>query len=151
MSATVRIIDENIVGELEVAAPPERVFAALSDPAELAAWWGSKDTYRTFDWESDLRVGGRRSCNAQNHATGQMFTVKGEYLEVDPPRVLVFTWEPAWEKVHPTVVRFELTAIPSGTRIVMTHSGWGEARQVRESHEKGWPRVFGWLEHYCRA
>ena len=41
MSANVRILDENIVGEIEVAAPPERVFAALIDPAKLAAWWGS--------------------------------------------------------------------------------------------------------------
>jgi len=41
MSANVRIVDESIVGEVEVAAPPERVFAGLTDPAELAVWWGS--------------------------------------------------------------------------------------------------------------
>ena len=48
MSPTVRIVDENIVGEVEVAAPPERVYAALTDPAELAAWWGSDEGYRTY-------------------------------------------------------------------------------------------------------
>ncbi len=37
MSPTARIVDENIVGEVEVAAPPERVYAALTNPAELAA------------------------------------------------------------------------------------------------------------------
>jgi hypothetical protein len=62
MSPTVRIVDENIVAEVEIAAPPERVYTALTDPAELAAWWSAEDAYRTFDWESDLRVGGKRNC-----------------------------------------------------------------------------------------
>ena len=148
MSATVRIVDENIVGEIEVAAPPARVYAALTDPAELAAWWGAEAVYRTFDWESDLRVGGKRNCKAENKVTGLKSTVMGEYLEIDPPRVLAFTWVPSWEKVHPTVVRFELTAIASGTHVVLTHSGWGEARQARSSHEQGWPVVLGFLEAY---
>lgn len=148
MSPTARIVDENIVGEVEVAAPPERVYAALTNPAELAAWWGSDEGYRTFDWESDLRVGGKRNCKAQNKMTGERTTIKGEYLEIDPPRVLAFTWEPDWEKVHPTVVRIELTAIASGTRVLLTHSGWGKATEARSSHEKGWPRVLGFLEVY---
>jgi uncharacterized protein YndB with AHSA1/START domain len=148
MRPSVRIVDENIVGEVEVAAPPERVFAALTDPAQLAAWWGAEGVYRTFDWESDLRVGGKRNCQAENKKTGLMSTVKGAYLEIDPPRVLAFTWEPSWEKVHPTVVRLELTATPSGTRVLLTHSGWGEARQARSSHEQGWPVVLGFLEAY---
>jgi uncharacterized protein YndB with AHSA1/START domain len=148
MSPTVKIVDENIVGEVEIAASPERVYAALTDPAELAAWWGSEEVYRTYDWESDLRVGGRRNCRAENRVTGVKSTLKGEYLEIDPPRVLAFTWEPSWEKVHPTVVRIELTAIASGTRLVLTHSGWDEAKQARSSHEQGWPRVLGFLVAY---
>ena len=62
--------------------------------------------------------------------------------------MLAFTWEPSWEKVHPTVVRIDLTAIASGTRVLLTHSGWGESTQVRSSHEKGWLRVLGFLEAY---
>ena len=148
MSPTVKIVDENIVGEVEIAASPERVYAALTDPAELAAWWGSEEVYRTYDWESDLRVGGRRNCRAENRVTGVKSTLKGEYLEIDPPRVLAFSWEPSWEKVHPTVVRIELTAIASGTRLVLTPSGWDEAKQARSSHEQGWPRVLGFLVAY---
>jgi len=145
MNPTVKIVDENIVGEVEIAAPPERVYAALTNPAELAAWWGGEGSYRTYDWASDLRVGGKRNCKAENKMNGQVSTVKGEYLEIEPPRVLAFTWEPSWEKVHPTVVRIELAAIPDGTRVLLTHSGWGEATEARSSHEQGWPRVLGWL------
>ena len=150
MSPTVRIVDENIVGEVEIAAPPERVFAALTDPAELGAWWGNDDAYRTFDWVSDLRVGGERSCKAENRKIGQTNTVKGKYVEIDPPRVLAFTWEPSWEKVHPTLVRFELTATGTGTHLLLIHSGWGENTQARGSHEKGWPFVLGLLETHFR-
>ena len=28
-----------IVTEIEIAAPPERVFQALTDPAQLMLWW----------------------------------------------------------------------------------------------------------------
>ena len=150
MSPSVSIVDGSIVGEVEVAASPERVYAALTDPAELEAWWGSEGVYRTYEWESDLRVGGKRNCKAENRVTGLKSTVKGEYLELDPPRTLAFTWEPSWEKVHPTVVHIELTAIASGTRVLLTHSGWGAATQARSSHEQGWRVVLGFLEVYFR-
>jgi hypothetical protein len=39
-----------IVGEVEVAAPPERVFRALTDPAQLIRWWGD-DICKTSVWE----------------------------------------------------------------------------------------------------
>ena len=146
MGPTVRIVNENIVGEVEIAAAPERVYSALTDPAELAAWWGAEDNYRTFDWECNLRVGGKWSCRAENLKSGLLTTVKGDYLEVDPPRVLAFTWEPSWEQVPPTVVRIELTPTAAGTRLFLTHSGWGEATQARSSHEQGWPLVLGWLK-----
>jgi uncharacterized protein YndB with AHSA1/START domain len=142
----VRIVDENIFGEVEIAAPPERVFAALTVPAELAAWWGSGDTYRTFDYEIDLKPGGRWSCKAQNPKT--VTSVGGEYLVVEPPRVLSYTWEPGWDSVRGTVVRFELTPTPWGTRVLLTHTGWGEAVQARQNHTDGWNRVLGWLEGY---
>ena len=153
MSPTVRIVEENLVGEVEIAASPEHVFTALTDPAELAAWWGSGEEYRTFDWVSDLRVGGERSCKAENRRAGQThsMTVKGEYVEVDPPRVLAFTWEPSWEKVHPTLVRIELTPSSAGTRLLLTHSGWGENAQARTNHQNGWPFVLGLLEKHFQA
>jgi hypothetical protein len=43
------------------------------------------------------------------------------------------------------VVRIELTPTAAGTRLLLTHSGWGEATQARSSHEQGWPVVLDWL------
>ena len=47
-----------IVGEVEIAAPPEQVFRALTDPAQLIRWWGD-DICKTSVWEMDARHGGK--------------------------------------------------------------------------------------------
>ena len=36
-----------ILAEVEIAAPPERVFRALTQSDEIVRWWGSPDAYRT--------------------------------------------------------------------------------------------------------
>ena len=43
----------------DIAAKPEAVFKALTDPAELAQWWGAEGIYRTERWSVDLRQGGK--------------------------------------------------------------------------------------------
>ena len=44
-----------VVTEIEIAAPPERVFEALTDPAQLMLWWAA--TPKGARWEMDA---GRR-------------------------------------------------------------------------------------------
>jgi uncharacterized protein YndB with AHSA1/START domain len=111
---------------VEIAAPPDAVFQALTDPDELAAWWGSADSYRTRDWAVDARPGGRWSTRATTPA-GDVGTLGGEFRVVDPPRALEYSWEASWDGGAPTVVRFELApalvrGVP-GTRLTVTHTG----------------------------
>ena len=81
---------------VEIAATPDAVFRALTDPDELPRWWGSPDLYRTHDWKLDLRPGGKWSCQARSaQGTGE---VRGEVLAVEPPPLLEYTWEPSWEE-----------------------------------------------------
>ena len=47
----------NVVAD--IAAKPEAVFRALTDPAEVVKWWGAEGVYRTDRFESDLRPGGK--------------------------------------------------------------------------------------------
>ena len=42
---------------VEIGAPPEEVFEALTDPAQLEEWWGTPDTYRTSSWQLEPRPG----------------------------------------------------------------------------------------------
>jgi|ERR1700730_11254333 len=61
--ATVAVTPEQdaIVGEIFIAAPPERVFQAITDPNQMPLWWGQQGVYRITEWKADLRPGGKWS------------------------------------------------------------------------------------------
>jgi uncharacterized protein YndB with AHSA1/START domain len=80
-----------IVAEIHIAAPPERVFRALVDPQQVLKWWGQQGVYRSTEFQSDLRPGGKWRTAGVN-AEGRNFEASGEYLEIDPPRLLVYSW-----------------------------------------------------------
>jgi uncharacterized protein YndB with AHSA1/START domain len=128
--------------EIEIEGTPEDVFDALTDPAQLASWWGG-DLYRTYDWQIDLRPGGAWSVKAEG-PNGRS-TIHGEYLEIDRPRRLVYTWLASWDGEARTVIRIDLTPIASGTRVVVVHDGFAGRREQCEGHALGWQNVLGWL------
>jgi uncharacterized protein YndB with AHSA1/START domain len=162
--ATLAVTPEQdaIVGEIFIAAPPARVFQALTDPAQVPRWWGHSDLYRITEWKGDLRVGGKWSSVGVS-PDGKSFSVEGEYLEVDPPRVLSHTWISSYNKLH-TVVRFELEATEvhglhpggpkkagMGTIVKIRHEGFGGAPQDAQRHTEGWTRVLGWMRAFLEA
>src|SRR3954452_12249455 len=138
-----------IIGEIEIAAPPETVFDALTTPSELQAWWGAEGMYRTHDWQIDLRPGGEWSCQATS-ASGAGMTVRGHYLEIDRPRTLAYTWMPSWEPELPvTEVRYTLSPSDGGTVVKVRHTGFEGFEKSQAGHVEGWKRVFEWLLQYC--
>jgi uncharacterized protein YndB with AHSA1/START domain len=144
-------VDAGVVkAEIEIDAPRERVFRSLTDPAELAAWWGSDAMYRTYDWTIDLRPGGRWSARARG-ADGSEMTVDGEYLEVEPPRRLVYTWRPSWDDYAVTTVRFDLEMTATGTRVLVTHTGFGDRTTAALGTGEGWRRILEWLAEHVVA
>jgi len=40
---------DEIVSEIHIAAPPDRVFQALVDPGQVVKWWGQSGVYRARD------------------------------------------------------------------------------------------------------
>jgi uncharacterized protein YndB with AHSA1/START domain len=136
-----------IKAEIEIAATPERVFRSLTDAAELEAWWGADDMYRTFDWVIDLRAGGKWSARARG-ADGMESTVDGEYLEVDPPKRLVYTWRPSWDDYAVTTVQYDLQPTATGTRLLVTHTGFGDRAMAASGTGEGWRRVLEWMGDY---
>jgi uncharacterized protein YndB with AHSA1/START domain len=148
MSSTMRAlsnVDAGVVtAEIEIAATPTRVFQSLTDANELARWWGADAMYRTSDWKLDLRPGGKWSALARG-ADGTAMTLDGEFLEVDPPRRLVFTWRPSWDGYAVTTVRYDLEPTAAGTRVRVTHSGFGDRDTAAAGTGEGWKRVLEWL------
>jgi uncharacterized protein YndB with AHSA1/START domain len=146
--AVADVTQGSIHAVIEIKAPPARVFAALTSPEQLASWWGSDSTYRTHDWKVDLRPGGAWSCRATNVGGGPVSTAEGEYRVIDPPKVLEYTWRPSWDGNHETVVRYELEPTATGTRVKVTHRGFGDRVESCKSHTAGWDNVLGWLREH---
>ncbi len=147
MSVVANVVEGTIVASVEIVASPDDVFRALSTD-EICQWWGSDDTYRVVKWVGDVRTGGKWQADTRSNRGGPDMVVKGEYLTVDPPRLLVHTWCPSWEQYATTTIRYELTPTVTGTRVDVTHSGFTDAAGQRD-HAEGWKRVLTWLgEHF---
>jgi uncharacterized protein YndB with AHSA1/START domain len=118
-------------------APRERIFRTLTEPAELAKWWGPHGfTTRVIDL--DLRVGGRYRF-AMQPPDGDLFYLAGELLEIDSPRRLVYTFY--WEEPDPddreTVVSLSLHDRGDATDLSLSQGEFAtEARLAL--HRAGW-------------
>ena len=90
-------INDTIVCEIDIDAPPERVFQAWIDPQQRLAWWGDAATYRCTSMDSDLRVGGKWRTQGTG-MEGRDFTVQGHYTRIEPPRCAGLHLEPRLER-----------------------------------------------------
>lgn len=145
MSALSDFKEGVIHASIEIEATPDVVWDALTEPAQLTNWWGSTDTYRTFDWQIDLRPGGRWSSQAVNVDGTNAGRVYGEYREVERPRLLVYTWTPSWDDFAETLIRVELFPTADGTQVKLRHSGFAARPASGAGHSEGWKRVLAWL------
>ena len=128
--------DDGVVEvSLHVAAEPETVFAYFTDPGRYIQWMGS-------DARLDPVPGGiyRVTMRGGIEAIGQ-------FVEVDPPHSLVFTW--GWtndREVPPGSTRVSVTLHreADGTRVVLRHHDLPDQPQ-RDHHAKGWELYFSRL------
>ena len=148
MATTVVTPDNDVVtAEIFIAAPPARVFAAITDPSQTAKWWGQKNLYHLTDSQADIRPGGKWSSKGTSSKMGDI-AVHGEFTEVNPPSRLAYTWNSNWMPAV-TKVLWELDSQRNGTLVKLTHSGFaGDVNQL-EGHSWGWGLVFTWLQAFA--
>ena len=129
---------EPLRNEVRIAAPPEIVFPYFTDPARMVDWMGVAALL-------DPRPGGtfRVEPNARD-------VVVGEYIEVDPPHRVVFTWgfDGTGAITGPGSTRVEVTLEPDGegTRLTLLHHGL--TGRARDGHAEGWVH---YLERLARV
>jgi len=120
---------------LSIAASPETVWGFLVDPDKATRWMGTACTF-------DAQPGGLYRCEViPGH------TARGEFVELDPPHRLVFTW--GWENeegVPPgsSTVEIELTADETGTNLHFVHNL--SSAEAAQSHSVGWDHYLPRLE-----
>lgn len=145
-----------IVSEIEIAAPGDRVFQALTDPQQLLRWWTS-ETCPARVWQFEPRRGGKwrfETADSQGKLVinnVSAFQADGEIIEYDPPRLLAYTWIANWhaDRATRTTVRWELTPSGQGTRVKVTHSHLTSEPAARKDYSGGWPGVLAQLKTHA--
>lgn len=126
-------------------APRWLVFRALTEPNELAKWWGPHG-FTAPSVEVDLRFGGSYRI-AMQPPEGDGFYLVGEFREVDPPTRLAYTFR--WEDPDPddqeTVVTLSLRDLGESTELVFAQGAFPVERR-RALHEEGWTNAFDRLQ-----
>jgi len=120
-------------------APMEEVFAAWTEGESMARWMSPVGHAEV---EIDLRVSGRFRVVMVGDEMRIEHT--GKYLEVDPPRLLSFTWQSPYTGPEPSVVTVTLAEDGNQTRLVLVHERLPN-HQV-EAHAGGWASMVDRLE-----
>jgi uncharacterized protein YndB with AHSA1/START domain len=116
-------------------APPATVYRAWVDARTLAAFvCPAPGTARV---DADPRVGGR--LRIAMTFPDRCLVIDGEYLTLDPPNALSFTWRPR-DRGYESVVSVALAPHgDGGTRMTIVHSRL--PRAVAGDYRGGWARV----------
>jgi uncharacterized protein YndB with AHSA1/START domain len=145
---------DSIVSEIQIVAPAQRVFQALTDERELVRWFNDASCPVKL-WKMDARPGGHYRYSTEKgtvvvNGVGE-FECHGEILEFVPPRLLVYTWIANWHenKSLRTVVRWELTPAAGGTHVRVTHSGLSSEPAAHKDYSGGWPGVMQMLKSFA--
>jgi uncharacterized protein YndB with AHSA1/START domain len=113
-------------------APIGEVFRWWTDPDLLKEWM---TPIGTVEADVDLRVGGRLRIVMKGD--GRVIEHTGEYLEIDPPRRLVFTWVSPYTGSLPIVITVELSDAGDGlTDLRLVHAQLPD--ETARWHRGGW-------------
>ena len=137
---------------IEIAQPPERVWRALTTPAELSAWFQV-----TIDGE--IAAGSKVwMTSVHPSCAGQRFQVL--FVELTPPRRFVWQWHPGavdpnfdYSREPRTTVTFTLEPTTTGTRLTLAETGFDAVSLDRRAkvygdNSQGWTEVLVWVRSY---
>jgi uncharacterized protein YndB with AHSA1/START domain len=140
---------------IEIKAPPERVWRALTTAAELSAWF-------QVAIEGEIAAGKDVWMTSQHpeHA-GQRFRVR--FIELTPHTRVVWQWDPGevdpnidYSREPQTTVTFTLEPSAAGTRLSLAETGFDQISLARRAkvygdNSQGWTEVLVWLQRYVEA
>jgi uncharacterized protein YndB with AHSA1/START domain len=137
------------MADLEIShlydAPPEAVFAAWTDPEQVARWWAPEGL--SIPPESivvELQVGGRFELTMVD-PSGTSYDLRATYVELVEPALIVMRSEPIPEAgIAATVTRVTFEAEGDGCRMTITDGPYTD--EVRPNAEAGWRSLVANLE-----
>jgi uncharacterized protein YndB with AHSA1/START domain len=138
--------------EMKRVLPAARpvVFAAFTDPDQLADWWGPVG-FTVPSVTLEARVGARYRIQMQP-PEGDAFHLTGEFREVEPPARLSYTfmWEPPDPDDLETLVELSFGDLGEATEVLLRQGNF-KTEPRRRLHEDGWTDTFDRLERKLSA
>ena len=140
---------------IDVNAPPDRVWLALTTAADLSAWF-----HVTI--EGDIKDGAEVWMTSTSPGyEGQRFLVR--FTDMTPPRRFAWQWHPGavdpaidYSREPWTTVTFTLEPWGSGTRLSVAETGFNEIPPARRTkvfadNSGGWTEVVVWIQTYAET
>ncbi len=121
---------------VHIAAPPEDVFPWFVEAERYTRWMGSEATL-------EPSPGGTYRV-----LMGSGMEASGEFVEIDPPHRVVFSWGWAGDPIVPpgsTRVEVVLEADADGTTVRLLHHDL-PTPQAGDHHRQGWELYLGRLD-----
>lgn len=136
-------VDIPLVKTVFISAPPEKVWAYLTEKAYLGRWWQ--------DAAADLQPD---SAYTLLDSKGERL-VWGRVVSWDRPEKLVTTFEVGMMPGKVTTVTWELSGVPGGTQLRLMHTGimaaGGPEEPVFGGLDMGWDKHFLTLREMAKA
>jgi uncharacterized protein YndB with AHSA1/START domain len=135
----------DITRTIDINAPANKVWAALTEPALIAEWFGD-----TCDF--DATPGGTGVFGWKDHRSHVVVE------HIDAPKTLVYRWgrvsgaDPV--PGNSTVVRFDLTEMEGGTRLSLVETGFEDLDNPQAAHDDntgGWIAELAELVEFVEA
>lgn len=117
-----------------IPASIEDVFAAWTDPKIMAQWLSPTGEAEV---EADVRVSG--TFRLAMIGEGMGVDHEGEYVAIEPPRLVSFTWRSPYTGGNFSTVTITLEPDGRATRLVLVHERLPD--QTVESHRGGWASI----------
>jgi uncharacterized protein YndB with AHSA1/START domain len=130
---------EDVTSVIEIAAPRERVWEALTDPRQVARWMGC------LQFRAEVGHVFYLQPHRERRAAGDVTDAIACRLEIlDRPRRLAFGW--TFPDTADTHVDIRVREIPGGAHVRLVHSGWDqfderETAELRDGLGVAWHSV----------
>lgn len=141
--------DRVIRKTIEIDAPPDVVFDAITNPDDLRNWFPDYAIFETS-------VGGKVRFTFKKEHSEKLekdWVMEGKILEIIPNKKVSYVWKYPYSPNFPeTIVTWDLEEISKNrTRVKLMHSGFtGAEGEMFKEHDEGWSFFLGRLQTYCR-
>src|SRR5580658_9526099 len=139
------VVHNTFVVERAYPVPPERVFAAFSDPAKKRRWYADGETKQIESYDLDFRVGGKEhyasGFNEGHPLAGRTLKSENIYRNIVPNRRIIFTSSMALGETPFSVSLGTVELLPTdeGTDLILTfQSAFLEGADGPEMRKDGW-------------